>query len=339
MPPPDPACIAIVSDAWFPQVNGVVRTLSTTAERLRERGHQVEVIGPDRFATIPCPTYPEIRLAWRGVRSGVARAIERCGAQAVHIATEGPLGMAARAYCRRQERPFTTSFHTFFPDYLAMRFGLPRTWSFWFLRRFHGAAAATMISTPTMETILGGRGFRRLVRWRRAVDTDLFRPMARDALDFPRPISLFVGRVAVEKNLEDFLKLDLPGTKVVVGDGPQRAEFQRRYPAVRFLGVKHGEELVRHYAAADVFVFPSRTETFGLVQLEAMACGVPVAAYPVQGPRDIVTAPELGALDEDLGQAVVRALDASRQACREHALTYSWDRSADEFLSHLKIAA
>ncbi len=336
----DPLRILIVSDAWFPQVNGVVRTLNTTAERLRQRGHTVEVLGPDRFSTIPCPTYPEIRLVWKGARAGVARAIESFGAEAVHIATEGPLGQAARAYCRRQGRAFTTSFHTFFPDYLALRFGLPRSWTFWFLRRFHGAAAATMISTQTMEDILARRGFRQLVRWRRAVDTDLFRPVDRDTLDLPRPISLFVGRVAVEKSLEDFLKLSLPGTKLVVGDGPQRASFERRYPEAVFVGAKHGEELVRHYASADVFVFPSRTETFGLVQLEALACGVPVAAYPVQGPLDIVTRPDVGALDEDLRRAVERALDGgSREACREHALTFSWDRSADEFVSHLRVAA
>jgi glycosyltransferase involved in cell wall biosynthesis len=331
--------IAIVSDAWFPQVNGVVRTLNTTAGMLRERGHRVEVIGPDRFSTVPCPTYPEIRLVWRGAKKGIARAIEGFGAQAVHVATEGPLGHAARAYCRRRGLPFTTSFHTFFPDYLALRFGLPRTWSFAYLRRFHGAAEVTMISTPTMESILRRRGFRGLARWRRAVDTELFRPLERDFLEYPRPISLFVGRVAVEKNLEDFLKLDIPGTKVVVGDGPQRRDFEKRYPAVKFLGVKHGDELVRHYSAADVFVFPSRTDTLGLVQLEAMACGVPVAAYPVQGPLDVVTAPDLGALDEDLGQAVARALDGSRAACRAHALQFSWQRSADEFFANLRIVA
>ncbi|MCB9948657.1 MAG: glycosyltransferase family 1 protein [Rhodospirillaceae bacterium] len=327
--------IVIVSDAWFPQVNGVVRTLSTVADRVRRLGHEVEVIGPDRFRSIPCPTYPEIRLAcWRVGRT-VREIIHDFGAQVIHIATEGPLGLAARGHARRRGVPFTTSFHTFFPDYLALRFGLPRSWSFAYLRRFHGRAAATMVSTETMERILAGRGFVNLARWRRAVDTELFAPHKRTGLDFPRPIMMYVGRVAVEKNIEAFLAIDRPGTKVIVGDGPQRREMESRYPDVRFLGTRYGEELAGIYASADVFVLPSRTETFGLVLLEAMASGVPVAAYPVQGPMDIVTDPAAGALDEDLGRAIDRALGLSREACRAHALTYSWDTSAREFVGHL----
>ncbi len=339
-PPADAALqelkIVIVSDAWFPQVNGVVRTLSTVAERVRRLGHQVEVIGPDRFRTLPCPTYPEIRLAYWRVGRTVREVIEDFGADAVHIATEGPLGHAARAYARRHRAPFTTSFHTFFPDYLALRFGLPRSWSFAYLRRFHGAAAATMVSTTTMEGILAGRGFGNLVRWRRAVDTELFAPEKKTVLDLPRPILMYVGRVAVEKNIEAFLSIDRPGTKVVIGDGPQRAALQAKYPDVRFLGAKFGEELAGLYAAADLFVLPSRTETFGLVMLEALASGVPVAAYPVQGPKDIITDPAVGTLNEDLGAAIDGALGFSGDACRAHALTYSWDVSAREFVSHLR---
>lgn len=339
-PPADgmvPVKLALVTDAWFPQINGVVRTLSTTADELARLGHSVETISPDLFRwTIPCPTYSEIRLAMGRVRPRVREMIEAFGPDAIHIATEGPLGMAARAHCQKRGLPFTTSFHTFFPDYLYLRFRVPRGLSFGYLRWFHRPSEAVMISTPTMHRVLTERGFDRLAQWARAVDTDLFRPRDKSFLDLPRPIYMFVGRVAVEKNLDAFLSLDLDGTKVVVGDGPQLPAFRDRYPDARFVGAKIGEDLARHYAAADVFVFPSRTETFGLVMLEALASGVPVAAYPVQGPLDIVTNPEVGVLDEDLAVAARRALGLSAERCREHALGYSWSESARQFLGNLR---
>ena len=262
--------------------------------------------------------------------------IEAYDPDAIHIATEGPLGLAARGYCRKRGLPFTTSFHTFFPDYLYLRFRVPRGLSYGYLRWFHGQSQAVMISTPTMHRVLSERGFERLAQWTRAVDTDLFRPRDKDFLDLPRPIYMYVGRVAVEKNLDAFLSLNLDGTKVVVGDGPQLPAFRTRYPDTLFVGAKTGEELASHYAAANVFVLPSRTETFGLVMLEALASGVPVAAYPVQGPLDIVTNPDVGVLDEDLASAARRALSLPAQRCREHALGYSWSESARQFLGNLR---
>ena len=330
--------LALVSDAWFPQVNGVVRTLSTIADQVARLGHVVQPVTPDKFSrTIACPTYPEIRLAVGNVRGRVRRMIEDFDPDAIHIATEGPLGWSARAFCLKHGLPFTTSFHTFFPDYLQLRFSIPRSWTYSVLRRFHSRAQAVMISTPRMQQILEGQGFTNLAQWKRAVDTELFHPRDKSFLDAPRPIQMFVGRVAVEKNLEAFLALDVAGTKIVVGDGPQLQEFTKKYPEVRFVGVKKGEELASHYAAADVFVFPSLTDTFGLVMLEALASGVPVAAYPVQGPLDIVTDPQVGVLDDDLATAVNRAVRLSPQKCREHALTYSWGESANQFLSNLSL--
>ena len=326
--------LVIVTDAWFPQVNGVVRTLSTTREKLIELGHEVEVIGPHRFRSVPCPTYPEIRLALC-TPGRVGRLIERLEPEAVHVATEGPLGWAARSWLRRRRLPFTSSFHTMFPQYLKLRFGLPEKVSFSGIRRFHGGATATMYSTPTLRAMLESHGFENLVRWVRGVDTEVFTPGEAEPLAFPRPIQLYVGRIAVEKSVEDFLALDTPGTKVVVGDGPQRAELEARYPEVKFLGTRRGEELVRHYRTADVFVFPSRTETLGLVMLEALACGVPVAAYPVQGPVDVVGDSGAGVLSEDLGAAVRAAIGIDPAICRARALEFSWDQSAREFIDNL----
>jgi glycosyltransferase involved in cell wall biosynthesis len=326
--------LLIVTDAWFPQINGVVRTLSTTRERLIALGHQVEVLAPDRFRNIPCPTYPEIRLALC-TPGRVGRLIEAIAPDAVHIATEGPLGWSARAWLRRRGLPFTSSFHTMFPQYLKLRFGLPERVSFSGIRRFHGGANATMYSTPTLRAMLESQGFSNLVRWVRGVDTEIFCPGPAAPLPWPRPIQLYVGRVAVEKSVEDFLRLDTPGTKVVVGDGPQRAELARRYPAVKFLGTLRGDDLVQHYRAADVFVFPSRTDTLGLVMLEALGCGVPVAAYPVQGPVDVVGDSDAGVLDPDLAAAVRRAIGTDPARCRARALEFSWDQSVQEFLSNL----
>jgi glycosyltransferase involved in cell wall biosynthesis len=276
--------IALISDAWSPQINGVVTTLQTTCERLRGKGHSVETITPDQFRTWPCPSYPEIRLAF-GCGPKLRARLDDFQPDAIHIATEAPLGLAARAYCKRRNLPFTTSFHTRFAEYVQMRTGLPLSWGYAFLRWFHNGGERMMTATPGLVEELKSRGFKNPVLWARGVDTELFRPRDRDFLDVPRPVLLYTGRVAVEKNIEAFLRLKTPGTKVVVGDGPQREELERKYPAVRFVGYKHGEELARHMAAADVFVFPSLTDTFGLVMLEALACGVPVAAFPVQGPQ------------------------------------------------------
>jgi glycosyltransferase involved in cell wall biosynthesis len=325
--------ILLVSDAWLPQVNGVVRTIESTRDELRRRGHDVEIVGPDRFSSFPCPTYPEIRLAV-GQRRKLAQLIEAFDPDAIHISTEGPLGWAARGYCMRRKLSFTTSFHTQFPEYVYLRSGVPVRWTYALLRRFHAPSKAMMVATETLQRSLEHRGFRRLVRWSRGVDTDRFRP-AEARGEAAAPIHLSVGRVAVEKNLEAFLSLPVGGPKVVVGNGPSLASFQARYPEVRFTGSKEGAELVDQYAAADVFVFPSRTDTFGLVMLEALACGVPVAAYPVQGPVDVINGHPVGCLDHDLGRAVERALRIPRDQCREFALGYSWQACTDQFLTHL----
>lgn len=327
--------ILIVSDAWLPQVNGVVRSYMTLRDQAEAFGDTIEVIGPDRFRTVPCPTYPEIRLAI-GIGRRLSAMVDAVSPDAVHIATEGPLGWAARSIFRRRSLPFTTTYHTMFPEYVRIRFRVPLAWTYGLLRRFHGAAARTMVATPSIERVLHDRGFERLVRWSRGVDTELFRPRDKGFLDAPRPIMMFVGRVAPEKNIEAFLSLDVPGTKFVVGDGPQLGALRTRYPDVRFVGAKHGEELARHYAAADVFVFPSRTETFGQVMLEALASGVPVAAYPVQGPIDVVDDAAVGCLDEDLAGAVYSALKLSPQRCRDHAQQYSWQASYRQFVGNLQ---
>ncbi len=297
-------------------------------------GHEVEVLGPAPFKSMPCPTYPEIRLALTTPRR-VGRLIEEFAPNAVHLATEGPLGWCARHWLKRHNIPFTTSFHTMFPQYLKLRGGIPESWSFALLRRFHNAAARTMFSTETLRALLASHGFRALAQWVRGVDTELFRPVPPAPLELPGPILMYVGRLAVEKNLDAFLGLDIPGTKVLVGDGPQRKALQRRYPDAVFLGARHGEELVAHYCAADVFVFPSKTDTLGLVMLEATACGIPVAALPVPGPNDIIAGSGAGMLDDDLGAAIKAALDIDPGACRDHALGFTWEISARQFLGNL----
>ena len=326
--------IAIVTDAWRPQTNGVVKTLSTTADGLRALGHDVTVIEPNQFKTFPCPTYPEIRLAWLPY-GRLSQLLEDFGPDAIHIATEGTLGGAARKWCLRRGFPFTTSYHTQFPEYVRARVPIPLAVSYAHLRRFHSAAARTMVATPAMQRLLESRGFRNIVRWTRGVDVSLFKPREKNYLDLPRPIAMYVGRVAVEKNIEAFLQLDLPGTKVVVGDGPARAELETKYPTAKFVGYRFGEELAAHVAAADVFVFPSRTDTFGLVLLEAMACGVPVAAYPVTGPIDVVTRGVTGELNDDLRAAALAALELDPNQCRAYALTNTWENATRQFLSHL----
>jgi glycosyltransferase involved in cell wall biosynthesis len=326
--------ILIVSDAWLPQVNGVVRTLDHLRRELAALGHAAEVIGPDRFATVPCPTYPEIPLAiLPGAR--LRTMIAEFAPDAIHIATEGPLGWSARRFCRSRGLPFTTSFHTKFPDYVHARFRVPTRWSYALMRRFHRPSSGVMVATASLAATLSGHGFANLRRWTRGVDTALFRPRPKRVFAAPRPIFLFVGRVAVEKNIEAFLALDLPGTKVVIGDGPLRPQLERRYRAAVFTGYKSGEDLAEHVAAADVFVFPSRTDTFGLVLLEALASGVPVAAFPVTGPIDVVADPAVGCLDEDLAAAARAALGKSPARCRAYAETFSWRACAELFFANL----
>jgi glycosyltransferase involved in cell wall biosynthesis len=327
--------IIIVTDAWHPQINGVVRTLTTLKAHLAAAGHEAIAVTPDRFRTIPCPTYPEIRLALFPGRR-MARMIEGFRPCVVHIATEGPLGLAARRYCVARGVPFTTAFHTKFPEYVNARLKLPVSWGYRLMRWFHGPSHGVMVATDTVDAELKRWGIANTRRWSRGVDTALFRPRDKGFLDLPRPVSLYVGRVAVEKNVEAFLALATPGTKVVVGDGPQLQTLQRRYPEAVFVGAKTGEELAAHFAAADVFVFPSLTDTFGLVLLEALASGVPVAAYPVAGPLDVIGDAPVGCLDADLGTAVTRALTADPAACRAHALKFSWEASAQQFVSHIR---
>jgi glycosyltransferase involved in cell wall biosynthesis len=323
--------LLIVTDAWAPQVNGVVRTLSTVAAILRAGGDTVEVIGPDRFVNIPMPGYREIRLAV-APRRRLTRLVDAYMPCAVHIATEGPLGWAMRSICRARGWPFTTAFHTKFAEYLHARAGVPTGWSWRMLRHFHGPARATLAATPSLRAELAARGFGTVMPWTRGVDLNRFRPEPREPYaDLPRPIFLHAGRIAVEKNIEAFLNLDLPGSKVVVGDGPQRAALIQRFPAAHFLGWRDNGALARAYAGADVFVFPSRTDTFGLVLLEALASGTPVAAFPVTGPLDVVTDARVGALDQDLRAACLAALRCDRAAARAHAEQFSWQASVAQF--------
>ncbi len=329
--------IQIFTDAWTPQINGVVRTLKTTTQILQQQGHQVDVVAPDRFLTYPLPTYKEIQLplnpAW-----GMSRLIEDFSPQAIHIATEGPIGWAARMYCRRHQIPFSTSFHTRFPEYIKSRVGVPRRWVYRLLRRFHRPAENTMVPTPTVLQNLKDRGFGHLSLWTRGVDTKLFHPEQKKieiTQASARPVLLYVGRVAVEKNLQAFFDLRTEGCKVVVGDGPQLATLKKRHPEVLFVGAKTGEELAAYYASADVFVFPSKTDTFGLVMLEALASGVPVAAYPVEGPIDVIRDERAGILDLNLQTAVDRALKLNRSDCRKYAESFSWERAVGQFFNNL----
>jgi glycosyltransferase involved in cell wall biosynthesis len=326
--------IMIVTDAWFPQTNGVVRTLSQTVACLTRFGHEVKTVTPNDFRSIACPTYAEIRLSLFP-SAKIKSAIAAFNPQALHIATEGPLGLSARRCCLRAGLRFTTSYHTQFPQYLRARFPIPLRVSYRWLRRFHGAAERCMVSTPTLRAELAAQGFKNLAAWRRGVDTEVFKPRPKQFLDLPRPIAAYVGRIAVEKNIEAFLKMPWVGSKIVVGDGPERVRLERQYPGATFTGYKFGEELAQHLAAADVMVFPSRTDTFGLVNLEAMACGVPVAAYPVTGPIDVIEDGVTGALDEDLAAAALRALAIDPKACRERALQSGWDVSSREFEGNL----
>jgi glycosyltransferase involved in cell wall biosynthesis len=329
--------ICIVTDAWRPQVNGVVVTLSNLIAAGEKLGHEFVVIGPDQFHTIAAPSYPEIRLALTSAKA-VGELIRAHRPDHVHIATEGPLGVAATYWCPRNGEIFTTSYHTRFPEYVEARWPIPAAWSYAALRRFHAGSAGLMVATQTLAGDLAARGFQPPMLWPRGVDQSLFRPideLPRELADLPRPFFLYCGRVAPEKNIEAFLALDLPGSKIVVGDGPSRPLLRERFPKSRFVGVKARHELAGFYSAADVFVFPSRTDTFGNVMIEALACGAPVAAFPVPGPLDVVTDPRIGVLSEDLRAACLGALALSRETCRAHAARYTWPESARQFIDNV----
>lgn len=331
-----PQRIAIVTDAWAPQMNGVVRTLSTTRAMLEARGHRVLMIAPDQFHSVPCPTYPEIRLALARPAEVAAR-LGDFAPDAIHIATEGPLGLIARRHCLARRRPFTTAYHTQFPAYLARRTHLPERVFWRYIRWFHAPAARVMVATASIRAELAQHGLTRLHSWSRGVDLALFTPDAPPPPEYAgleRPIQLYVGRVAVEKNLVAFLEARRSGAKAVVGDGPALADLAARYPSARFLGRREGRDLAGCYAGADVFVFPSRTDTFGLVMIEALACGTPVAAFPVAGPVDIVTE-KTGALGEDLARAIDAALFCEAADCTAHAARFSWEAATDQFLAGL----
>ncbi len=327
--------ILIVTDAWLPQTNGVVRSLGAVGRELVAMGYEVSYLTPEGFWTFPLPTYPEIRLSVVSPPT-IAGFIGRERPDHIHIATEGPLGLLARHICIEQGLAFTTSYHTRFPEYVAARLPIPVEWTYGFLRWFHAPAAATLVPTRSMVGELSSRGFDGLVEWTRGVDHGLFRPGPRtEFTDLAGPHLLYVGRVAIEKNIEAFLSLDVPGSKIVVGEGPALAELKRCYPEVHFLGFRHGEALAACYRSADVLVFPSRTDTFGNVVLEALASGTPVAAFPVTGPRDVLAEGRAGALDEDLAVAVRHALTLSRADARAHSLRFTWQRCAEIFAAAL----
>jgi glycosyltransferase involved in cell wall biosynthesis len=329
--------VLIVTDAWAPQVNGVVRTLEMLGRELKALGHEVRYVTPEGRTTVPLPTYSEIRLSLFA-QATLEQEIRAFAPDAIHIATEGTLGIGARKICLQYGIPFTTSFHTRFPEYVTARFPFIREEAVYrFLRWFHGPAVSMMVATPALQRELEGHGFKNLKIWSRGVDTELFRPMPGHKLPYPGPIWLYVGRIAVEKNIAAFLALDLPGTKVLVGDGPARAELEKAHPEAKFLGPRTGQDLVDAYAGSDVFVFPSKTDTFGLVLLEALACGTPVAAYPVQGPLDVVGDSGAGALDDDLGTACRAALKISREEARAFALKRSWRVCTEQFLSNIAV--
>jgi glycosyltransferase involved in cell wall biosynthesis len=331
--------ITIATDAWEPQTNGVVTTLKATIETLTRAGHEIRVISPQGLLSIPAPSYPEIRLAiapgWH-----IAREIKSFRPHAIHIATEGPIGVAMRRYCRRHGLPFTTSYHTRYPEYLSARWPIPIGVSYAWLRRFHGAAARTFVSSHSLRTQLSSRGFGHLHLWRRGVDLQRFKPLTSgipaELANLPRPIMAYMGRVAVEKNIHAFLRLDLPGTKLVIGNGPARGALSAKHPEALFVGYRFGDELAAMLGAADVFVFPSLTDTFGLAMIEALACGVPVAAFPVPGPIDVIEPGVTGVLNEDLGTAICSALLLNRQVCAERAKAFNWEAATEQFLEGLE---
>ena len=327
--------IMIVTDAWAPQINGVVTTLEKMGEELNKVGNKVKYITPEGFKTFPCPSYPSIRLAILPDKR-VAELLEEFQPEAIHIATEGPLGKAARKYCIKKNIKFTTSYHTQFPEYVRLRAPIPLSWTYKYLNNFHKKAVRTLVPTPSQQQRLIDRNFTNVKVWSRGVDTELFQPREKSFIEAKRPISMYMGRVAVEKNIEAFLDLDLPGTKYIVGDGPDLEMLKKKYPDTVFTGFKRGVELSEYLAAADVFVFPSLTDTFGLVMLEAMACGVPVAAFPVTGPIDVIKQGVTGVHNEDLKEAITQALKLNPEDCIEYARHNSWAQCANIFFNHLE---
>ena len=327
--------IMIITDAWDPQVNGVVRTLKQTQAELVAMGHEVEMITPIGFKSIPCPTYPDIALSLFPGRE-VARRIKEFSPDAMHIATEGPLGLSARSYAVKNKLPFSTAYHTRFPEYVKARTGIPLSITYLFIRWFHRPSMAVMTPTIVVKNDLEKYGVENVVLWTRGVDLDIFRVQESKTLNTAHPIFLYVGRVAIEKNIDAFLELDLPGSKWVVGDGPALVGIKEKYPHINYLGVLQQHELAKVYAAADVFVFPSKTDTFGLVLLEAMACGTPVAAYPVTGPIDVLGSSNAGAMNEDLREACLQAMKIPREVARAHAEKFSWRIASEQFVNHLK---
>lgn len=326
--------IVLISDAWHPQINGVVTTVTNTVAALNKLGHEVELITPDRFKTYPWPGYPDVGMAFLcGPR--LRPIIEAFKPDAIHLVTEGSIGYAARRYCREFGYRYTSSYLSRFPEYFKLRTGFPMWLSAAYLRWFHNESSRVMVATASLEDEMRQKGYQRLARWSRGVDTELFRPRDKDFIKDPRPIFMFTGRVAIEKNIEAFLKLDLPGTKYVVGDGTHKDLLAKKYPAVRFAGYQQGENLARYMAAADVFVFPSLTDTFGVVLLEALASGIPVAAYPVQAPKDVITDSEVGVLNNDLKYAAMTALSLNPQTCRRYALDYTWGECTQQFVDNL----
>ncbi|WP_319518932.1 glycosyltransferase family 1 protein [uncultured Martelella sp.] len=333
--------LTLISDAWHPQVNGVVRSIENTNRELEKMGVAVTMITPDLFRSMPMPTYPEIRLALAAYGQ-VARKITESAPDYVHIATEGPLGFKARRYCLKHGIRFTTSYHTRFPEYVAARLPISKDMLYGIVRRFHNSGNGCMVATDSLAHELEERGIHNLMRWSRGIDNALFHPRAKSEAPFgglKRPIFLTVARVAVEKNLPALLELDLPGSIVVVGDGPARKALEEKFPNVHFTGVLQGEALAEAYAEADVFVFTSKTDTFGNTIIEALSSGVPVAAYPVTGPSDILEGHEgAGALDEDLKTACMKALAGSPEKARELALTYTWEAAAGQFYDNMRTA-
>lgn len=331
-----PRSVLIVTDAWYPQINGVVRSIERVGAEMTARGIHVDYLTPQQFRTFPMPGYNEIALSLTHA-APVYRKIDALHPDAIHIATEGPLGYIARNYCVKRRLPFSTAYHTQFPEYLRARVPVPLRWSYRYMRWFHAPATWCLVGTPHLQALLRQQGFANTALWTKGVDTLLFSPDKRRELPHPKPVFLYVGRVAVEKNIEAFLKLDLPGTKLVVGGGPSLDQLRASYPQVVFAGPKQGEELATYFASADVFVFPSRTDTFGLVLLEALASGTPVAAFAVTGPIDVIGSAPVGVLDEDLRAAALGALDIPRAACRDYATRFSWEASTDQFLQCLPV--
>lgn len=326
--------ILLVTDAWAPQVNGVVRTLETIIKKLEEKGLEIKVISPDMFRTLPLPIYPEIRLSLFPFRK-LAREIESFNPDAIHISTEGPLGWAARKFCIKKGMRFTTSYHTKFPEYMNAMTKLPLSVGYKVIKKFHSSSDAVMVATKTLQKDLEERGFENIVEWTRGVDMKVFNTRQKPALTLPKPVAVYVGRVSLEKNLEAFLEIKLPGTKLIVGDGPQLDVLKNKYPDAIFAGAKFEEDLAAHYRSGDIFVFPSRTDTFGLVMLEAMACGLPVAAYPVTGPLDVIKDSPAGCLDINLEKAIKAALKAKKKDAVSHAKKYSWEACAERFYKNL----